>query len=95
MKKWDLRRQMAAGGLVIGILFGFAGGYAAHKFRPSAGEDVAVKTDEAVKVKSRATDPNGRQMVVLSDGRAAEAQSVVFDASGARYLVGRTWYKGQ
>lgn len=93
MNKWDLRRQMAAGGLVIGLLLGAAGGYAARHFKPKPGEAIVVESvDAAIKVKGVMRDGDGRQVVLLTDGRSAVVQAVKADARGTRYLVGATWY---
>jgi len=92
MSKWDLRRQMAAGGLVIGCLLGFVGGYLAAKLKPAAVEVVAEAVDSAVKVKAKATDIDGREVVLLTDGRSAVPSRMKADAKGQRYLIGNTWY---
>jgi hypothetical protein len=95
MSKWDLRRQMAAGGLVIGLLIGFGGGYAAHKFKPNS-EAVAVESvDASIRVRGVVKDGSGRDLVLLSDGRTGPAASMKADASGVRYKVGSTWYAMQ
>ncbi len=90
MSKWDLRRQMAAGGLVIGALVGFAGGYAAHAFKP--GEKAAETVDAGVKVRSVVRDGEGGTVVLLSDGKTGRVSQEKHDLSGSRYKVGTTWY---
>lgn len=93
MPKWDLRRQMAAGGLVVGLLIGFGGGFVAAKTRPSAA--VAVETvDPSIRVRSVVVDDLGRRTVTLTDGRVVSPAKFEIDAKGARYLVNGTWYGG-
>jgi hypothetical protein len=93
MSQWDIRRQMAAGGLVIGILLGFAGGYAASYFKPWKKPDAIVETiDPAVKVRGVVKDSSGRDVVLLTDGRTAVASGVRVDSKGTRYQVGASWY---
>lgn len=91
MAKWDLRRQMAAGGLVIGLLVGFGSGYAAHAFKPAANL-ASEALDPAVKVKSVVRDGEGGTVVLLSNGQSARAIAENHDATGSRYKVGATWY---
>lgn len=92
MGKWALRQQMAAGGLVIGCLVGFAGGYLAARMKPEAAPVVAEVVDPAIKVKATAQDIEGRHVVLLTDGRAAVPNAVKADAQGRRYRVGDKWY---
>lgn len=95
MKKWDLRRQMAAGGLVFGCLLGFAGGYLAAISKPKPQEEISITTDEGVRVKATARDGGGRYIVTLTDGRTAAASEMNADSKGVRYRIGSTWYRGQ
>lgn len=95
MSKWDLRRQMAAGGLVIGLLLGFAGGFGAAKWQPAVKPVVAEALDPAVKVRGIAQDGSGRNVVILTDGRTGIATSMKSDGKGTRYLVAGVWYGGQ
>lgn len=92
MKKWDLRRQMAAGGLVIGLLLGMAGGYGAHWYKvKSMPEEVAEqKTGDEVKV--RGVIGGAVTRLVLSDGRTVTAEEVKATATGVRYKSGSKWY---
>jgi hypothetical protein len=91
MNKWDLRRQMAAGGLVMGCLIGLPGGYLAAKVQP--GQDAVKEViSESVKVRGVVVDPSGRKMVILSDGKQGVAAAEKADRGGVRYLVGSTWY---
>lgn len=95
MNKWDLRRQMAAGGMVLGLLIGGAGGYAASFYKPSKSNEVIAETvEKSVKVRGVVRDGTGREIVLLSDGRSATVSQVKADKSGVRYLVGNTWYGG-
>lgn len=91
MNKWDLRRQMAAGGLVIGFMLGFGGGWFGGRYQLP--EIVAETVDEAVTVKG-VVHGGGLMSVVLSDGRTASVDSMKADKSGVRYRVGAKWYKG-
>lgn len=92
MKKWDLRRQMAAGGLVIGFLIGFGGGYLAHLAKPQSVETVAeVPQDPAIKVKAVVSD-GVRYLVTLTDGRTRTASEVLADSRGTRYRIDKHWY---
>jgi hypothetical protein len=91
MNKWDLRRQMAAGGLVIGFILGFGGGW--YGGTVQLPEQVAEATDEVVTVKG-VVEGAGTISVVLSDGRTALASSFKADKQGTRYQVGGKWYKG-
>lgn len=92
MKKWDLRRQMAAGGLVIGCLIGFGGGFAAAWTR--AGQSLEAEMPSA-DVKVRGVVTGDTLQVTLTDGRTAIAQAMKADHSGAKYLVGGKWYVEQ
>ncbi|MDL1889321.1 hypothetical protein FBQ96_07025 [Nitrospirales bacterium NOB] len=91
MNKWDLRRQMAAGGLVIGIMMGFAGGWFGGRYQLPETKPVTV--DEVITVKGVAGGA-GNMTVVLSDGRTATADAFKADNEGVRYRVGGKWYKG-
>lgn len=96
MNKWDLRRQMAAGGLVMGLLIGAVGGYAASFYKPSAAKEAAADVVEtSAKVRGSVRDDTGREIVLLSDGRSGPAVQVKADKSGVRYLVGGKWYGAQ
>lgn len=91
MNKWDLRRQMAAGGLVIGLMIGFGGGWFGGQYRMP--ESTAETIDETVTVKG-VVEGGGSMSVVLTDGRTALVTSFKADKQGARYQVGGKWYKG-
>lgn len=91
MNKWDLRRQMAAAGLVIGAIIGFGGGWFGGRYK--APETIAETFDEAVTVKG-VVQGGGIMSVVLSDGRTANVDAFKADQSGVRYRVGVKWYKG-
>lgn len=91
MHKWDLRRQMAAGGLVIGLMMGFAGGWFGGRYQLP--ETLPETVDEAVTVKGVA-EGGGIMSVVLSDGRTAMVDAFKADRTGVRYRVGVKWYKG-
>lgn len=95
MAKWDLRRQMAAGGLVFGLLIGFGGGYAAAKFKPVTEAAAVESVDPAIRVRGVVNDGSGGNLVLLSDGRTQLSASMKVDARGTRYLVGSTWYAAQ
>lgn len=91
MNKWDLRRQMAAGGLVIGLLIGFVGGYvsssqAARLKKP----DAAVVADDGVKV--RGVIETDVTRLILTDGRTVLAEGTKYDQTGTSYKVGGRWY---
>lgn len=91
MKKWDLRRQMAAGGLVIGLLLGFAAGYAGHwyKAKNEAAKQPIIVMDDA-KVKGVVNGQVTR--VILTDGRTMIAEGMKTDMSGTQFKIGGRWY---
>lgn len=93
MNKWDLRRQMAAGGLVLGMLLGFAGGFGSAKWHSNRQPDqVPIVADDA-KVKGVINADVMR--VVLTDGRVLIAESMKADKNGTQYKVGGRWYAEQ
>lgn len=91
MNKWDLRRQMAAGGLVIGFMLGFGGGWYGGRVQLPEQEKEII--EEAVTVKG-VIEGGGVLSVVLSDGRTEIVSSFKADKNGKRYRVGEKWYKG-
>jgi len=93
MKKWDLRRQMAAGGLVIGCLIGFAGGFGAgwKKFKNEpVSQIVATATGEEIKVRGIIGGDVAR--LLLTNGETVIAESVKNDAGGVQYGAKGKWY---
>ncbi len=93
MSKWNIRRQMAAGGLVLGVLFGGVGGYLVRHFKPLPGEvQVVESVDPSVKVRGVIHDAHDRVVLLLSDGRQVVPSSSKTDLKGTRYLVGSTWF---
>ena len=93
MKKWDLRRQMAAGGLVIGCLIGLPGGYLAAKLQPKV--EAVKETVSEVKVRGVVHDEAGREFILLADGSTGLVAATKADLGGVRYLVGSIWYAKQ
>ncbi|MDO8262145.1 MAG: zonular occludens toxin domain-containing protein [Gallionella sp.] len=92
MNKWDLRRQMAAGGVVLGLLLGFGGGYMAHAYKPGKVAEIPEVVESAVKVRGVIKDGSGRDLILLTDGRSLVSTTSKADSKGVRYLVGTTWY---
>jgi hypothetical protein len=99
MKKWDLRRQMAAGGLVIGCLIGFMGGFGASWYRFKDRHEVEVQSavvappvaaGEEVRVKGIVGGEVTR--LVLTDGRTVISDGFRLDGSRMLYRSGERWY---
>lgn len=90
MNKWDLRRQMMAGGLVFGLLVGFAGGFGSAKWHSSQKPDAAPIVADDAKVKGVIQGDLTR--VILTDGRVLLAESTKTDKNGTTYKVGGRWY---
>jgi hypothetical protein len=105
MEKWDLRRQMAAGGLVMGMLVGFAGGFgvAWHRFRarlevPATTVASAVPRAPEPKETAKVRGVVGSKTVylVLTDGRVVQSDGFRLDGSmgvGKQYRSGGRWYE--
>lgn len=93
MKKWDLRRQMAAGGLVIGCLIGFAGGFGAgwKKFKDVPAQPVAVMSS-GEEVKVRGIIGGDVTRLILTNGQTVVAEGVRNNAGGVQYNSGGKWY---
>lgn len=93
MKKWDLRRQMAAGGLVIGFLLGFGGGFGSGWYRYKDGPaDIQpiVQVDDGVMV--RGVIGGDVTRLLLSDGRTVVAEGFKADGASIKYKSGGRWY---
>jgi len=93
MNKWDLRRQMAAGGLVIGMLIGFGGGFGAAKYQASRQTDTTLQVVDDAKVKGVINADVTR--IILTDGRVLVSESMKADKTGTSYKAGGRWYAEQ
>jgi len=91
MNKWDLRRQMAAGGLVLGLLLGFTGGFGAAyaRLKDDPAKVAEVVTDD---VKVRGVIGGEITRVVLTDGRMVISEGMKADITGTKYKVAGRWY---
>jgi len=91
MNKWDLRRQMAAGGLVLGLLIAFPSGYWAAVKKGSMEKPLeVVQVDDGVKVRGVITSDVTR--LVLTNGQTVIADAMKADLSGSQYKSGGRWY---
>jgi hypothetical protein len=99
MKKWDLKRQMAAGGLVIGCLIGFAGGVGASWYRfnnrpvPAPAVAAAPSVPPGDEVKIRGVIGADVTRLLLTDGTTVVADGFRPSPSGVQYSSKGKWYE--
>jgi hypothetical protein len=99
MKKWELRQQMAAGGLVIGLLIGLAGGVVIgwYQFGKQKPVEIAapnlVVAEKKPEIKIRGMIGSDITRLMLTDGRTVIADGYRMRSGKAQYSHEGIWYE--